>query len=233
MANINYKICSDEREALACLLVGLETVICLINRCKIYEKLYLTQESLKGTHELDNLRDALVKLYTAILAFLIEAIKTYGMETGSRMKHSFLNPKSLSDTEARLNRLEQRVETEAGNCERAFNRSALASLDQQTREQRELIQRQLVTLDKDISAANSRNAFRLQEFEREERNLIQMWVSSIPYEDNHSLAKEKRIQDTGDWIMKRPEYKEWRDSKTSMILWLHGIRKPGTFPYGT
>ena len=56
---------------------------------------------------------------------------------------------------------------------------------------------------------------------------ILRWFSTVPYQSHHDLACEGRVAQTGEWLFKRKEFVGWQDSKTSAILWLHGIRKFG------
>lgn len=58
-----------------------------------------------------------------------------------------------------------------------------------------------------------------------ERTEIILWLSRIPYRKHHERAKEGRLDNTGDWLVKKKVFKEWQGSSTSKILWLHGIRK--------
>jgi len=52
-------------------LIGLEKTACIIDRCAIYEFLYLYS----ATEASDNLKKSMLRLYTAILKFLAKAIK--------------------------------------------------------------------------------------------------------------------------------------------------------------
>ena len=66
-------VLSDER-TMGEMLVGLEKVGALINRCAVYEQIF---------HDVDyeavrNLEEALLRLYVAIVRFLLEARTVYG-----------------------------------------------------------------------------------------------------------------------------------------------------------
>jgi hypothetical protein len=61
----------SKQETVDAILVGLETIACLIDRCTIYELLYLN----RGTAASENLEKSILRLYTAILKFLAEAMK--------------------------------------------------------------------------------------------------------------------------------------------------------------
>lgn len=34
------------------------------------------------------------------------------------------------------------------------------------------------------------------------------------------------LEGTGQWLLRKAEFRKWRSSHFSSILWLHGIRKP-------
>jgi hypothetical protein len=51
------------------------------------------------------------------------------------------------------------------------------------------------------------------------------WVSAILYGDHHSSAKEGLLEGTGEWLLQKEEFRNWKASQQSTILWLHGIRE--------
>lgn len=57
-------------------------------------------------------------------------------------------------------------------------------------------------------------------------NRIQIleWISLIPYSSHHKTISEKRVLDTGKWLLLRPEYLCWKASSISELLLLRGIR---------
>ncbi|RPB27796.1 hypothetical protein L211DRAFT_802387 [Terfezia boudieri ATCC MYA-4762] len=67
-----------QQEKLAAAIVGMERVSVLIGRCAIYEQLYLTDDPPKNAKEAtENLRQALLSLYTAILLALCRFIRVF------------------------------------------------------------------------------------------------------------------------------------------------------------
>ena len=61
----------SKQENVDAILVGLEKTACLIDRCTIYELLYINGDSAASK----NLEKSILRLYTAILKFLAKAIK--------------------------------------------------------------------------------------------------------------------------------------------------------------
>ena len=51
------------------------------------------------------------------------------------------------------------------------------------------------------------------------------WITNNKYQAPHNLALQGLLEDTGKWFFDRSEYKEWRSTSASSMLWLHGIRK--------
>jgi erythromycin esterase-like protein len=60
------------------------------------------------------------------------------------------------------------------------------------------------------------------------RDKIIQWLSTTDPSSNRHAACKKRQPTTGEWLAKRPEFQEWKGTRSS-LLWLHGIRK--TFSY--
>lgn len=223
-----------ENQQRGALLIGCEKVAYLISRCTIYEILYIQDRKLAhatapAVESLDwanqsgraaqNLESALVTLYTAILRFLVEANKLY-KSFGVRVIHGFLQPDQMVGFVKECEALESRVETEASNCERIYSRTAHAKLD----ENRERLEQLLVDLQEPILRTDARVAaieIRLNESERIE---MLNWISHIQYEKNHHTACEGRTPGTGQWLLVHSRYQTWRESSSSKILWLHGIR---------
>ena len=199
------------------LLTRVEKVSWLINRCQIYERLYLRDTKAKTNQErqaLENLESALGALYSAILETLAKAIGDYDKTARQRILSGVFDPNEIAGIIDRLNELENRVEKEASNCK--------STLDQKTFEE---LERLLEDLEKPIFRIDSR-VEKLQDIlERSEQSNILTWVSQIPYEENHNTARAGWTKGTGQWLLAHKRYREWRASSASTILWLHGFRK--------
>lgn len=59
----------------------------------------------------------------------------------------------------------------------------------------------------------------------QKKGQILSWLSEIEYIKHHWNALEGILDGTGHWLLGKREFREWRTSKVSSILWLHGIRK--------
>ncbi|KAI5804246.1 hypothetical protein DFH27DRAFT_524663 [Peziza echinospora] len=52
------------------------------------------------------------------------------------------------------------------------------------------------------------------------------WLSTVPHISLHKMMVKTCLHGTGEWLLGRVEFKQWINSSTSSILWLHGI--PGS-----
>ena len=208
------------------LLSAVEKVTYLINRCRIYELLYLRQKSHEpkdspGALALENLEQALMALYATILILLSKAGSLYEKSSLARTIYGFLNPKEVATFLQQCQSLEKRVEFEAENCERTYGRKLQTDATGMIQK----LSQKLIDLESPILRIDSRVIRLYQTMEDSERLHILNWISSIPYEVHHYFARKGWTQGTGQWLLDHSQYREWRDSSASVILWLHGPRK--------
>jgi ankyrin repeat domain-containing protein 50 len=204
-----------ESQQMGALLVGLDTVTNLINRCKIYEILYLNDG--QAGQAFSNLEIALVKLYAAMLRFLASANVLYDSNTGVRILRALLEPNKVADFVDQCEKLQAQVDVEANNCDHTDNRVAHARMAE--------LERLLVDLTAPIIRTDRQVTKLWDRLNDSKRTKILAWASSIPYEDNHYTARQGHVASTGEWLLNHERYREWRGSSASMILWLHGIRE--------
>lgn len=222
---IGYKLAIAESQQMAALLMGLEKVTCLINRCKIYEALHLHlhyKPSQQCTAEAQtNMERALVAIYSHILRFLVKADQLYEKNSANRILYAILNPTEVDGFVKSCERLETQVEIETRNCESTYTRE----MNEETVARIMKLEQLLVNLEEPIVRVDCRVATMFERLNKSEQSEILQWISSIPYEDNHTTACQGRTINTGQWLLEHPRYREWRKSSASMILWLHGFRE--------
>lgn len=207
-----------DSDQMGSLLVGVEIITRLVNRCRIYE-VYL-QRTHAGPAA-TNLRSSLVKLYTIILSFLALSDRLFDKSTGMRAIHAVFQPNATADLMKQCSELGKEVDIDARNCWQEDNKIISDKLGLSGGQ----VQRLLEELHQPIVRTDSRVAYLWDVGDRTERSRILIWISPIPFEENHDMARKGRTAGTGDWLLVRPQYLEWRSSSSSTILWLHGIRK--------
>lgn len=201
------------------LLVGMEQVTRLLFNCRVYESLYLT--SMVSADSADSatsqLEAASVDLYVEILRFLCEAIKLY-QSLIKKVVNALFTPTRLSDHLSRFKDLGDQVKDQAEICEMQHGREVQQMLGDKYERLRRSLEDRLVRIDKSVGGL-------WVECKLQERCDILKWISEIPYETDHDTASKDRVNGTCEWLLKTPQYLDWRDSSESKLLWLHGIRE--------
>ena len=103
---------------MATLLHGLKTSLYMMNRLKVYMEYYTGLPT--SAARLD-LRAALVEFSGAILSFLAEAISTFKKNTATRTIQAFWRGETCPDFEEKCDRVAQRAEAAAHNCDRQLS----------------------------------------------------------------------------------------------------------------
>ncbi|KAA8894561.1 hypothetical protein FN846DRAFT_786170, partial [Sphaerosporella brunnea] len=191
------KLCLDKQETVDEILIGLEKTACIIDRCKIYELLYLNGVSPSSA----NLEKSMLRLYTAVLKFLAQAIK--------RSKGKCSRRTRLGGVRAASNA--------TGRCQHD-NVTPWTSSRQHTANTRRYQSPSKTSPNSDWSTHTVVGSKRTQ---------ILKWISTIAYTDHHARISEGRLKGTGDWLFKKEEYRAWRSSSASKLLLLHGIPGAG------
>lgn len=208
------------------LLVVLEQVLYLMDRCKIYETLYLQDRTLKKSNEIayNNLRKAVVLLYAEILNFFAKALGTYEKSSTLRFASALWNLEETAGLADSLRALESRADRKAQNCERVCSSDARRDARVGVSELKEML-KELEGSKSLVSNIDKRTADMWDHVLDDFRAEILYWISSVPYRDNHRLAKENMTENTGEWLIEDPVFQEWKLADSSQIFWLHGIRK--------
>lgn len=208
-----------ESQQMGVLLLGVDKVAYLTDRCAIYETLYIRDS--RPDQAMRNLEAALLALYAVILRFLADAIKLLDENMGTRAIHAFLNPGEVADFINKCQTREERVDIEAGICELAYSHTRHAETQDQIQKLKQLLQE----LREPIARVDYRIAHLWDRSNQSVHIDVLRWVSEIAYEEVHGAAIEGRTEGTGEWLLKHDRYREWRSFCASMILWLYGIRK--------
>jgi ankyrin repeat domain-containing protein 50 len=214
----------EEHQQMGALLMSVEKITYLTNRCTVYEILYGSRTPGQVLH---NLHAALVVLYATILRLIALANRLFVKNTATRAIHALINPGEVSDFLAKCQDLETRVEIEAQNCERMRSQEVDANLQTSIGS----LQKLLEDLQKPILRTDERVSTFLEKVDQRERLEILEWVSDVQYGMHHETVKEQRTQSTCEWLLRHKRYLEWQDTSSSIILWLHGTRRFSTSIY--
>ncbi|KAI5792038.1 hypothetical protein FPQ18DRAFT_291967, partial [Pyronema domesticum] len=202
------KVCMDQQKTMDAILVGLENIAGLIQRCTLYELLYLSEDS-SGSKILEK---SMLQLYIAILKFLAKAI---GKLKQNRLKAVFTT-EDISNYLGKVENLEKTVGYDADVAKAESTRTELAHL----RTQLENINNTTLHFQPQLQ--------NIQDWlEDSERSSILEWISTIPYLRHHELINAGRLEGTGQWLLERQDYRTWISSSVSKLLLLRGIPGAG------
>jgi hypothetical protein len=97
------------------LVTGMDLALEAANRLRAY---FLYYKQLPNHLTTDNFRKALIKMYAKVLAFLAQAFKVYKTKLWLRGLRTFWQDSTIRDFEEDGDKLSQRLEIEASNCDR-------------------------------------------------------------------------------------------------------------------
>ncbi|KAL8713123.1 MAG: hypothetical protein Q9220_002644 [cf. Caloplaca sp. 1 TL-2023] len=66
-----------------------------------------------------------------------------------------------------------------------------------------------------------------KERERENLHNVRRWLSRTEPESDYAEARGKRLMNLGEWLIQHRKFKQWQDSKSPSLLWLHGFAGTG------
>lgn len=227
---------------------GLGQVTNLITRYAIVEELYLKEQT-NATYQL---RASLIQLYAATLVFLGKSYHFFGQNATKRILKSVFTLsedgiqhllQDLTHKQAHVDQAALLVqgdrqqimaagvsETNMQALDISQNLDALSKmvLTDNTAIQRDVSV--LLQLNSELQVPLHRIASQLSEIDdtldASSRANILCWLSKIPYAQHHEDSRKGRHLGSGIWLLQKGEYRDWRISSFSSILWLHGI--PGS-----
>ncbi|KAM0219151.1 hypothetical protein ACHAQD_006673 [Fusarium lateritium] len=162
------------------------------------------------------LRDELIKLYTAILSYLVKANSYYKQ---GRLKSFFKNGLlASSDFESAF----ADIEKAQANTDRSV---VIFGLQDQLNTSSEL-KRMMQSFNAPINRWDQALHDIIDHLDGEQRRKLLGWISDVKYEQHHEQAKSEVLKGTGQWLLNDALFVCWKNGCASSILWLYGI--PGS-----
>ncbi|KAF8416385.1 hypothetical protein EV426DRAFT_541365 [Tirmania nivea] len=200
------KICLAKQETVDTILIGLEKIAPLIDRCTVYEFFYLHSDNTAS----QNLEKSILRLYIKILKFLAQAIQ----RLNENHFNAVFTTEDISDDLQKIEELGRTVALDADVTEAQSTRTGF-----------ERLQKLLGDVYLTVSPFGPRLDAIEQKLERARKSKILQWISEIPYIEHHTRINESRLDGTTGWLFKREEYWNWRATSASKLLLLRGTRK--------
>jgi hypothetical protein len=203
------------RQQSAAFFVGMETVIYMSNRLKIYVDYFHAVDQTAGAKLL--FQESLVELYYTIFKFLGKALKRHSRSRATNIWKAFWSQNDVDMFQQTCAEKTDAVKAAAEQCawEQGGKRHYLLMTElkklEDSRKQLQKLETKVVEI--------------WQKLENDYKAAVLKWVSEILHEDLHRTALQSHTQGTGEWIFKDPVYERWISGSNSRILWLAGNGK--------
>ncbi|KAK8225381.1 hypothetical protein HDK77DRAFT_130222 [Phyllosticta capitalensis] len=231
-----FRIALDSTETFEALIEGLEKASGVISRCTIMEMLYLpsvsdAQKSFQGQ---------LLRLYGALIRYFCKARQYF---SGGSLKRFFADITQREDFESALKAISEedlkvKYHRELIDAERIQANVALADSASKAvtslnikvsnfQTMQESLQKKLEDMEGPFSQVESRIERLYVALEESEKIHIMRWLSGVNISRYHEALLSGVLPQSGDWLLKSPEFMSWRASSPSGIFWLHGMQGCG------
>ncbi|KAI5839121.1 hypothetical protein DFP73DRAFT_599118 [Morchella snyderi] len=204
------QIALSNKENMGVMMASTERVARLVVRGAVYEGLYLGSESTVSTPLRTGLANGLLDLYLTVLRFLACAKRYLVQPSAARVLRSIVD----------IGQIKPSVDT-------IEEREILLEMDLKTAEREEKareMERFFGEIDSTIMLFH--DEFRAY-IDGQRKDEVLKWLSTIEFIKHHQTAREGLLENTGRWLLEREQFRQWRSSGTSGILWLHGIPGAG------
>lgn len=207
------QVAVSDTECFESTVQGLESVSLLIARYAAFEALYLQ----KGSTIQAELKRSLTSLYGRILSFLANGIQYFNQSTARRLVKSVFQTSQNEDIDE-ITKLDGEVIKLAQIVD--------AQVQQQTLVQVDEIQEIVEMLQRPIRRLIDASAIYTKTLDEEKFRAVLNWLSSIPYTQHHQRHSEARLSGSAQWLLRHPQYEDWKGSSSSSLFLLQGI--PGS-----
>ncbi|GLA60459.1 hypothetical protein AtubIFM54640_000913 [Aspergillus tubingensis] len=201
LIKVALKVPIEYDSTMFALLGTVDRALHAIIRGRQYESAYETENS----DIVDTLRGDLVNVYWAVLKLLSYSIERLSEPTGARILATMLDNGSghFSDLTAK----EKELADTARACSAAQGEKATQHLQD--------IQGHLPRIENQVVEC-------LAKLDQREAIDILDWVSTVKHKAHHDNVRNNRTPGTGDWLLRKAEFRDWEESSSSAVLWLRG-----------
>ncbi|KAI0098626.1 hypothetical protein GGR51DRAFT_426684 [Nemania sp. FL0031] len=206
------QICVDYFETHDFLLEKIEQIAEQISRCRLIEKHLLRSSS----PIVDEVKQVLVKLYAAILAFLAQTKAHLQKDTKAQVLGSLKLKSKQFDAAF------QAIVTAKDDMERCLQ----MAIGQEVFDGFTTVTNELSELKRPMTRWSGELTKITDGLGRSRRAAILKWISSEPHLQYHKRERETFLEGTGSWLISHSVFRKWKDESASSLLWLHGI--PGS-----
>ncbi|KAI1415399.1 hypothetical protein F5Y13DRAFT_196737 [Hypoxylon sp. FL1857] len=219
----------NDVETFGYVLESIERITNVITCSSIIERHFLQPEH----SEMDvfqQLSDAIVSLYIAILRYLFSILHYYSNNWVIRFVKSASVPKS--EFETKFSAVETTRKTVwdflqlagAEKSEQIIESSGRLEIGQTLQTgQIDSCRDMLRALEESIRRMDYHTKTIHDNLERATRVEILNAISTVPYKTHHKITRKGRLKGSGQWLFQKDTYRAWHQESYSSVLWLHGI----------
>ncbi|KAL8707961.1 MAG: hypothetical protein Q9220_007104 [cf. Caloplaca sp. 1 TL-2023] len=209
----------NEHQTNEALLDGLEYITSLIARFAMVEGLYLGATSVAS----EQLSDAIIRLYGAVLVYLGKAAKFYSRSTGGRLMKSVVQPAELGVV-AYLEKI-QFEERKVDELARLLDADYLRQMSSFMEQQFSRYHNKLESIDQGLRDLQITLATR-SAIQAVSPDQVSTWIDAVFTKEEYERALAARVHGSCNWILEREEFRGWASSASiddiSRILWISG-----------
>ncbi|MCJ1279590.1 hypothetical protein MMC21_007414 [Puttea exsequens] len=225
----------SEHETYGMMLEGMEIVSGLVTHYIVIERVYMGEISVSA----QQVRKSLLALYTAILEYLIEAVRYFGSNRYMQKLKGFdiTAPNKIKRLLGAVNNAKGQVDANTAHANAELELRGLDRLQEgQNRlwsqlqhngfEEQEKIRRLqeiVAEWQTPLVSIGDKVADLHDQYEEKQTQKILDWVSPVALEPYHATVQGSRLESTGTWLLQDQDYGKWEDSSRSSILWLRGF----------
>lgn len=202
-------------EKFSALVEGLEKISSVLTRYSLLEDVYPAKSN--SSPLCKELHSSLIRLYTAILRYLVKAKSYFSQSTGKRVIASALGSSDLS-VRLMLDVIFKKT-TAVDSCLVLIQSEAGHHVKSQT----DRILGLLVSLEQPFLRTVAHVAELHDHLSKSTRMRILRWLSHARPKQHHQTEANAHLEGSGTWLFNHPEFAKWREGSHSSILWLHGL----------
>lgn len=190
-----------------------------MRRGQIYETLYTVETT--DRKAVQGLQDGLLQVYVAAIKTLAKSGSLFNSSTARQTLTAILDPGYASDALKDVVEKENKLDREIYACE--VSRSVVSSTLMST--QLKDLEKQLYQLSSPLPQIEKGVASLLAKIEEDKLKGLLEFISPEMFGKSHATVAEKRINNTGDWLITSKEFHAWQGTPSSAVLCLKGTSK--------
>lgn len=214
-----FQIPVHQVEQKAALLGTVKWFTSIVRRGQIYETLYTVETTDKNA--IQGLHDGLLQVYIAAIKMMAKSDNLFNSRTASQTLTAILEPGHASNVIKDLVEKEKKLDREIHACEVSRSRTSSTLMNTQIRD----LEKQIYRLSSPLPQIEKGIASLLATKKEDKLKELLDFISREMFGKSHASVTEKRVNNTGDWLLASKEFHAWQGTPSSSVLCLKGTSK--------